>query len=155
WVGVTMRWTARFAGVTSLLLAGPLAAHAADLKAILKAPPPPPPIYSWAGLYGGLNIGAVEDVGRLSTTLTLEAFSFTDTIGAFTGGLPTLIFVPSTVPVPVAPSRSSKVGILGGGQLGYNWQLARWIYGVEADLEGTSASESFAVALSQTFTGVA
>ena len=30
-------------------------ANAADLR--LKAPPPPPAVYSWTGVYAGLNVG--------------------------------------------------------------------------------------------------
>lgn len=35
-------------------------------------------------------------------------------------------------------------GILGGGQVGYNWQSSQFVYGVEADLQGSSANNTFA-----------
>jgi len=152
-----MRRTARLLGVTTLLLTWTVAAQAADLRPVYKAPPPPPPvIYSWAGLYGGLNVGAVKDVGRINPSMAFEPVLFTDTTGAFTGAPGTIVAIPGTFALPVATSRSSNVGILGGGQFGYNWQMAHWIYGAEADLAGTNASESFTGALAtQTFTGVA
>jgi outer membrane immunogenic protein len=149
-----MRRTASLLGITTLLLAAATAAQSADLAPVYKAPPPPP-LYSWTGFYGGLNIGAVKDVGRMNPTLALEPVFFTDVNGTFTGAPGTIFLIPGTFLVPVATSRSSKVGILGGGQLGYNWQMAHWLYGVEADLDGTSASESFAGAFAQTFPGVA
>jgi hypothetical protein len=103
-----------------------------------------------------LNLGAVLDVGGLSTpTMALEPVIFADPTGAHVG-VPTAIFlIPGTFSLPVAVSKSSKVGILGGGQIGYNWQQARWVYGMEADLAGTNTSESFSAFLSQTFPGVA
>jgi outer membrane immunogenic protein len=151
-----MRRIAGLLGVTALLLTGAGAGHAADLPLVRKAPPlPPPPSYSWAGLYGGLNIGAVKDIGQLSDSLALEPVFFTDTAGGFTGVPGTIFLIPGTFPVAVPVSRSSNLGVLGGGQLGYNWQLAHWIYGVEADFQGTNASETFAGTFSQTFAGVA
>jgi len=101
-----------------------------------------------------LNVGAVKDVGRINPSMALEPVFFSDPTGAFAGLGPVfVVLIPGTVVTPIPTSRSSNVGILGGGQLGYNWQMGRWIYGAEADFDGTNASESFAGAFSQTFTG--
>ena len=35
-------------------------------------------------------------------------------------------------------------GILGGGQVGYNWQSGQFVFGAEADLQGSSANDTFA-----------
>ena len=35
-------------------------------------------------------------------------------------------------------------GILGGGQVGYNWQRGQFVFGAEADLQGSSANNTFA-----------
>src|SRR5262249_4553056 len=35
-------------------------------------------------------------------------------------------------------------GVNGGAQVGYNWQNDRFVYGVEADLQGSSADDMFA-----------
>ena len=37
-------------------------------------------------------------------------------------------------------------GIIGGGQIGYNWQGigSPWVFGVEADVQGSSADDTFA-----------
>jgi outer membrane immunogenic protein len=36
-------------------------------------------------------------------------------------------------------------GITGGGQLGYNWQVhPNWVLGVEADIQGSGANDTFA-----------
>jgi outer membrane immunogenic protein len=139
----------------SVLLAGAVVAHAADLNPVYKAPPPPPPIYSWTGLYGGLNLGAALDVGRINPSLALEPVFFSDPTGAHFGFPAGLVLIFGTFATPVPADRSSNVGILGGGQLGYNWRMSRWLYGVEADLAGTNASESFSGTFSQSFPGAA
>src|ERR1700687_2347232 len=35
-------------------------------------------------------------------------------------------------------------GILGGGQVGYNWQSGQFVFGGEADLQGSGANDTFA-----------
>ncbi|MBI3434634.1 MAG: porin family protein [Proteobacteria bacterium] len=35
-------------------------------------------------------------------------------------------------------------GFAGGLQIGYNWQTGQWVYGVEADVQGSSAGDTFA-----------
>jgi outer membrane immunogenic protein len=89
-------------------------AFAADMA--LKAPPPPAPVYDWTGGYVGLNLGG--SWGRASSTITgTNAFS----------GLPFAV-----------TSSSNMNGILGGGQIGYNWQVnTSWLLGLEADIQGT------------------
>ena len=33
--------------------------------------------------------------------------------------------------------RSNLDGVVGGGQIGYNWQTQNWVWGLEADIQGT------------------
>jgi len=40
-----------------------------------------------------------------------------------------------------SPSLNPR-GFTGGGQFGYNWQRSNWVYGVEADFEGFSQSQT-------------
>jgi outer membrane immunogenic protein len=40
---------------------------------------------------------------------------------------------------PTSPS-----GITGGGQLGYNWQSGSFVFGIETDLQGSAANDTFA-----------
>jgi outer membrane immunogenic protein len=35
-------------------------------------------------------------------------------------------------------------GIMGGGQVGYNWQYGQFVFGAEADLQGSGANDTFA-----------
>lgn len=103
------------AGLALALIAG--SAFAADLPRYKAPPPPPPPapMFSWTGLYGGVNIG--YGFGNND----LEAGSFTypgfPNGGAWAG-------------------TQDLYGVLGGGQVGFNYQFSPWlVVGVEADLQ--------------------
>ena len=83
-------------------------ALAADMA--LKAPPPPAYVYNWSGFYIGLNLG--YSFGNEKTNWTVAG-------------------------VPIGSTSAKMDGILGGGQAGYNWQSGSWVFGVEADIQGT------------------
>ena len=97
-------------------------AFAADLPARVytKAPPPLVDVYNWTGFYVGGNVG--YSWGRSSDTSTL-----TNTAG-------TVLFANS--------SAANLDGIVGGGQIGYNWQVQNWVWGFEADIQGTDEKGS-------------
>jgi outer membrane immunogenic protein len=78
----------------------------------------PPPASNWAGFYLGGNIGS--GIGRDHT-----AFSLTGP-----GGTSTETF------------NLSPDGFNGGIQAGYNWQAANWVFGVEADIQGSSQRDN-------------
>ncbi len=40
---------------------------------------------------------------------------------------------------PASPS-----GVLGGAQIGYNWQSGAWVFGIEGDIQANSADDTFA-----------
>ena len=44
----------------------------------------------------------------------------------------------------VTNTGANPSGILGGGQLGYNWQSGQFVFGAETDLQGTGADDTFA-----------
>jgi outer membrane immunogenic protein len=105
----------------SALVAAP--AFAADLTPapVYKAPPPvvvPPP--QWTGWYIGVNIGG--SFGTATQTATFPA-----TI------LPTS---------PFGSASSDLDGVIGGAQIGYNWQTGNWVLGIEADIQATSEQAS-------------
>ena len=108
--------TARILGrmmVLAAMIAGP--AMAADMP--LKAPPAP--VYSWTGLYVGGSVGYSLGRGR---------GDYDDpNLGASGTGAVSYNSV------------SEKLdGIIGGGQIGYNWQVNRtWLLGFEADIQGS------------------
>jgi outer membrane immunogenic protein len=86
----------------------------------IYAPPPVPPLYSWTGFYLGANFGG--SWGRESHGI------FDGTAGIFEVGV-----------------ANHPGGVIGGGQIGYNWQFAPWfgwgtgtVLGIEADFQGSS-----------------
>jgi outer membrane immunogenic protein len=102
------------------------AAQAADLPSY-KAPPAylPPPVFTWTGLYGGINIGYgfgdnAQETGALGYV--------------FQGAAPAL-------PLGSAWSVGQNLsGVVGGGQVGYNYQMTPWlVLGLETDINATNA----------------
>jgi outer membrane immunogenic protein len=91
-------------------------AFAADLP--VKAPPPlPVPGCVWCGFYVGANGG--WGWSRVTTSETP--------------------FGPDAIS-QIGP-QSLGIGLNGGvfgGQIGYNWQMANWVVGVEGDFDGAS-----------------
>jgi outer membrane immunogenic protein len=98
------------------------AASAADLAArpYTKAPVMVEPIYNWTGFYIGGNVG--YSWGRSRDTSTL------------TNGAGTVLF--SSI------DRANMNGVIGGGQIGYNWQVQNWVWGLEADIQGSDQKGS-------------
>jgi outer membrane immunogenic protein len=94
------------------------AASAADLGSPAPAPvytkaPIVEPAYNWTGLYLGGNAGRARE----------SASGISD-------------FIDTGVPPSVNPQSNSfsSVGFVGGGQIGYNWQVApNWVLGAEGD----------------------
>ena len=122
------------ASAGALALTG--AALAADLPS--RAPPPvylaPPPIFTWTGLYVGINAGyTFSDSNNFATSAANIQFCGAGCAGglasatAAAAGATTLLSIKDD-------------GFIGGGQIGYNYQFANsWVAGLEADFQGTSA----------------
>jgi outer membrane immunogenic protein len=107
-------------------------ASAADLPQSPRyAPLPPPPVFSWTGCYIGGNIG--YGWGR-------DTVSIPD-LGVTTG-------VPALAGISLGPESGDTSGVLGGGQVGCNYQFAsNWVVGIEGDGEAAAikgdVTESF------------
>jgi outer membrane immunogenic protein len=116
-------------GLVAMGIAAP--AFAADLpeKPITKAPPPVP-IYDWSGFYIGGNGGWGTE---------RRCFDFLDVTGVFVG----------------SEGCHNAQGAVAGGQIGYRWQSAGWIFGLEAqgdwaDLHGNNVSLLFPDSINRT-----
>ncbi len=107
----------KFLVAVLIALFGATSALAADLPArtYTKAPATIDPGYNWTGFYIGGNLG--YSWGRSSDSSTL------------TNGAGTVLFS--------SGGSSNLDGIVGGGQIGYNWQMQNWVWGFEADIQGT------------------
>ena len=101
--------------IASLLTTGAVAADLAARPVYTKAPIVVDPGYNWSGFYIGGNIG--YSWGRSSDTSTL------------TNAAGTVLLTTS--------DKTNLDGIVGGGQIGYNWQMQGWVWGLEADIQGT------------------
>jgi len=107
---------------------------AADLapQMFTKAPALTELAYEWSGFYVGGNIG--YSWGRARTD---GALAGTQNVSVFRTAGPTLISsVNSAVALPLT-AHSNIDGVIGGGQAGYNWRRAQWLFGLEADLQGS------------------
>jgi outer membrane immunogenic protein len=94
----------------------PVSAYASMAAAI---PGPGAPVYSWTGFYAGANVGGIIGNDRISQTVEVA-------------GLGTV----TTDPTNIVPK-----GVLGGVQVGYNFQAGpRWLVGFEADFQGSNQS---------------
>jgi outer membrane immunogenic protein len=91
----------------ALIFTGLSSAVAADLP--VKAPPAPyVPVPTWNGFYGGYNVG----YGWSHSSVTASGAS-------------------------LGSQNFNADGVVGGGQIGYNWQTGSWLFGIEADIQGT------------------
>jgi outer membrane immunogenic protein len=92
------------------LFATPIMAADMAIKAQMAAPPA---VYNWTGWYAGINIGG----------------GWGDSKNTFIADFP---------PPTLAGTDTTRVnGVIGGGQLGYNWQVGPWVLGVETDIQGS------------------
>ena len=114
WVTI-MRKLFHTTAALSVLLATSMAANAADVPPY--APPPPvyaPPVYAppplWTGFYLGGNIGGAWANRDVTDTFLGVNFNNGNNNGVF----------------------------IGGGQLGFNWQISNFVLGFEADIDGAA-----------------
>jgi outer membrane immunogenic protein len=87
------------------------------------------PYYSWTGFYAGLNAGWVGERDKFSSTA--------DPVSDASLGLPAGVTEGLAALSTVSGSGRSN-GFIGGGQVGYNWQITNALVGIEADIQGLS-----------------
>ncbi len=94
--------------IVSAMLAMSMGAHAADMAMKAPMPAPLPVLFTWTGFYLGGNIGGAWTSRRVTDSFFGIDFS-----------------------------RSSDGVFIGGGQIGYNWQVApNFVLGIEGDIDG-------------------
>jgi outer membrane immunogenic protein len=104
------------------LVAGAGAVSAADLPArtapIAPVAVPAVPIFTWTGFYAGVNAGYGWQNNEDSSFF-----------------VPAGTFGPGTAGGIVSFADDEGDGFVGGGQIGYNYQMGTFVIGVEADLQ--------------------
>jgi outer membrane immunogenic protein len=104
-------------------------AWAADMGVPYKAPPSYAPAYaapfSWTGTYVGANVGWTWGTFDVNPAAT-------DNLAG-------------TVGLPGAASISSS-SLIGGVQIGYNWQIGMWVLGLEQDYQFTGLKPTDTIA---------
>lgn len=100
------------ATAASITLLGSATAEAADLAArtYTKAPPAAVTAMDWSGFYIGLNGGGGS---------SHKCWSLTNNAG-------------TVINPPIAEGCHDATGGTIGGQIGYRWQTASWVFGLEA-----------------------
>ena len=137
----------QFAGVVFILAAAIGPARGADMP--LKAPPSPP-APTWTGLYLGVNVGYGWGDPHTDIAGNGSVTNFQGVFAGFPGFSSNFAFTDS--------GNARLSGLMGGGQIGYNYQLnRRWMVGVEADLQaaGQSGNNVFSDQFSTPVCGVA
>ena len=86
----------------------------------------PAPVFTWTGLYFGVNFG---HAWQAQDAITLNSANLLD--------LTALGFGPASAAGASGNAPTRLNGLFAGGQIGYNWQFAeRFVLGVESDLQG-------------------
>jgi outer membrane immunogenic protein len=120
-------------GALAIALLGSVSAtaFAADLPSRKEAPVyiAPAPVFSWTGFYVGAEFG-----GQWGNNSTSLVNNYTGNTLLSTGGYNTS-------------------GVVGGGLIGYNYQINQFVLGIEGDLTGSSNQGRYTVTDAFGFTG--
>ena len=114
----------KLAIAAAALVLGTAGASAADLAArpYTKAPAPVAALYNWTGFYIGAQVGYAW-----GDNSTREFVTATGVPTAFIQGF-------------------NADGFVGGGHIGYNWQVGQFVFGLEGDLEGADVKGGYRLA---------
>ena len=120
--------------VASFLVLSSIPAFAADLPSI-KSAPVVAPAPMWSGFYAGLNAGGTWANNAGFNTETYQIYQPAQPDDIMNAAL-----LSGSKTVSISP------GFIGGGQIGYNWQVnfggMGFVTGVEADIQGIASSGS-------------
>jgi outer membrane immunogenic protein len=112
-----------FVALLSATAMSAVAAHAADLPTKAPAFVPAPVMYNWTGCYIGGHAGA--GWARTEATNTADTTLFGDMI-------------------PGDGFSQTNNGFVGGGQVGCNYQVSQFVFGIEGTFAGSTINGDFA-----------
>ena len=119
------------AALTAATIAG--SAFAADLPSRKVAPAyvAPVPVFTWTGFYVGVNVGYGFGGSNSLTGTDFYLGNYPATVAGINTGF--------------NGGGGNLNGILGGAQIGYNWQMNSLVLGLEADIQGAGLKSSNAL----------
>lgn len=106
--------------LASTAVLGAQSAAAADLTRPVYKAPVAAPLYNWSGFYAGVNVGWGWSENSSADLVDRVGFGLGVALGQ--------------VPLSLGLKRD---GVLGGGQIGYNWQTGSFVLGLETDFQGS------------------
>jgi outer membrane immunogenic protein len=101
-------------------------AFAADLPSRRAAPAPyvAVPVFTWTGFYVGVNAGyGFSDNNNNQGSFVAGPGALSAPLGGYAGT------------VNRGNGNGNNDGFVGGGQIGYNYQIGNWVVGIEADAQ--------------------
>jgi outer membrane immunogenic protein len=102
-----------------------MSASAADMAVKARPPLAVDPAYNWSGFYIGVNAG----------------YGWNNSQNIAVSGSPLiLVSQPATVPFTIPGLKPE--GWLAGGQIGWNYQVGRIVWGIEADFQGADITNT-------------
>jgi outer membrane immunogenic protein len=128
--------TKRFIATAITMLGLTSVASAADLpgRPYTKAPAVTSAVFDWSGYYVGGNLGGAWN----------DSHDIVSPTGCFINPAVLCGGPLSTNPFRTDASSLKGAGFAGGGQVGYNWQRERWVFGIEGDINYVGINDSVA-----------
>jgi outer membrane immunogenic protein len=96
-------------------------------------------VYEWTGFYIGLSAGGGFGLGGINNNVTS---AFCNIVFVGQGCDPGQASSAAAAAVPGGFDKTHPSGFIGGGQIGYNYQMGWFVWGVEADFSGADISGS-------------
>ncbi len=113
---------------------GAFSANAAAIPVFKAAPAAT--IHGWTGFYIGVTAGGGWSRKGTNSAVTSSLCNLS------LSGCPA--FEAAVVAAAPGHFNTNASGFIGGGEIGYNWQMGRWVWGVEADFSAAGISGSAA-----------
>jgi outer membrane immunogenic protein len=123
-------------------LAAAIAAPAGAADQMVRKAPPPVKAPDWTGFYIGATAGEGLDSSNTSESWNWLTVFPTGTLIGVGGGPLVAAAGTNTFTTPFGSSyHHSTLGLIGGVEAGYNWQVGRTVWGLEGDFSGMLQNE--------------
>lgn len=128
-------------------------AAAADLGVYKGPVTAPATVFNWTGFYVGGNVGGAWQDATLDPDPNPSNFVIFQATNFFVPGRGVIVVPATTRPLP-SFDLNSQAGFIGGGQVGYNFQVQRWVLGIEGDIQTGGGRRSASAGTTIPFTAL-